>query len=75
MSKNRWVNPKRCNFVLFSLLDCCCRRQRGLVVRASDLKSGDPELKSRSDHQLDLFQVVMFRKHRARQFQKIELQL
>ena len=25
-------------------------RQRGRVVRASDLKSGDPEFKSRSDH-------------------------
>ena len=33
-------------------------RQRGRVVRASSLKSGDPELKSRSDHKLDLFEVV-----------------
>ena len=32
-------------------------RQRGRVVRAPDLKSGDPEFKSRPDHQLDLFQV------------------
>ena len=32
-------------------------RQRGLV-RVADLKSGSPEFKSRSDHQLDLFQVV-----------------
>ena len=28
------------------------------MVRAADLKSGDPEFQSRSDHQLDLFQVV-----------------
>ena len=33
-------------------------RQRGRVVRVPDLKSGDPEFKSRSDHQLDLFEVV-----------------
>ena len=31
------------------------RRQRCRVVRAPDLKSGDPEFKSRSDHWLDLF--------------------
>ena len=29
----------------------------GRVVRASDMKSGDPEFKFRSDHQLDLLQV------------------
>ena len=29
-----------------------------LVVRAPDLKSGDPEFGSRSDHQLEVFQVV-----------------
>ena len=29
---------------------CCQRRQRGWVVRASDLKYGDPEFRSRSDH-------------------------
>ena len=34
------------------------RRQCGRVVRALDLKSGDPKFKSCSDHQLDLFQVV-----------------
>ena len=28
------------------------------MVRAPDLKSGNPEFKSRPDHQLDLFQVV-----------------
>ena len=28
------------------------------VVRVPDLKSGDPEFKSFSDHKLDLFQVV-----------------
>ena len=28
------------------------------VVRAQDLKSGDPKFKFCSDHQLDLFQVV-----------------
>ena len=28
------------------------------MVRASDLRSGDPEFGSRSDHKLDLFQVV-----------------
>ena len=28
------------------------------MVRARDLKSGDPEFKSRSDHWLDLFEVV-----------------
>ena len=33
-------------------------RQRGRVVRALDLKSGDPVFKSRPDHQLDLFQGV-----------------
>ena len=27
-------------------------------VRASDLKSGDPEFRSRSDHKLDLFLVL-----------------
>ena len=32
--------------------------QCGQVVRAPDLKSGNPEFKSHSDHQLDLFQVV-----------------
>ena len=26
--------------------------------RAPDSKSGDPEFKSRSDHQLDLFEVI-----------------
>ena len=34
------------------------RRQRGRVVRVAHLKSGDFEFKFRSDHQLDLFQVV-----------------
>ena len=34
------------------------RRQRGRVVRVRDLKFGDPEFKSHSNHQLDLFQVV-----------------
>ena len=34
------------------------RRQRGRVVRAPHLKSGDPDFKSRSYHQLDFFQVV-----------------
>ena len=29
------------------------------VVRMLNFKSGDPEFKSRSDHQLDLFQVVL----------------
>ena len=29
---------------------CVKRRQRGRVVRAPDLKSGDPEFKSRSKH-------------------------
>lgn len=29
------------------------------MVRGSDLKSGDPEFRSRSDHKLDLFQVVV----------------
>ena len=29
-----------------------------IVVRVSDLKSGDPELGSRSDQSLDLFQVI-----------------
>ena len=33
-------------------------RQRGRVVRAPDLKSGDSEFKSRSDHLRDLFEVV-----------------
>ena len=33
-------------------------RQRGRVVRVLDLKSGEPEFKFRSDHQLDLFQVA-----------------
>ena len=28
------------------------------MVRAPDLRSGDPEFKSRSDHLLDLFEVV-----------------
>ena len=31
----------------------------GRVVRVPDLKSGDPEFKSRPDHQLDLSQVVL----------------
>ena len=34
-------------------------RQCGQGVRAPDLKSGNPEFKSRSDHQPDLFQVVL----------------
>ena len=34
------------------------RRQCGWVVRAVDLKSGNPEFKCCSDHKLDLFQVV-----------------
>ena len=38
----------------------CSSRQRGRVVRALDLRSGDSEFKSRSNHQLDLFQVVSF---------------
>ena len=33
-------------------------RQNDRVVRASDLKSGDPDFTSRAHHQLDLFQVV-----------------
>ena len=28
------------------------------MVRAPDFKSGDPEFKSRSDHYMDLFEVV-----------------
>lgn len=32
--------------------------QRGQVVRALDLKSGDLEFKSRSDQLLDLWQIV-----------------
>ena len=39
---------------LFSRL----RRQRGRVVSASDLQSGDPGFESRSGHLLDLFSVV-----------------
>jgi len=34
------------------------RRWHGWVVRALDLKSGDPEFQSCSDHQLDFLQVV-----------------
>ena len=34
------------------------RRQSGRVVRMPDLKSGDPNFKSHSDQQLDLFQVA-----------------
>ena len=34
------------------------RRKRRQVFRMPDLKSGDPEFKSCSDRQLDLFQVV-----------------
>ena len=36
----------------------CAVTSDNRVVRALDLKSGYPEFKSRSDHQLDLFQVV-----------------
>ena len=35
-----------------------CRRQCGPVVRALALRSGDPGFKTRSDHWLNLFQVV-----------------
>ena len=35
---------------LITLLFINQRRQRGRVVRAPDLKSGDPKFKSRSDH-------------------------
>ena len=34
------------------------RRQHGQVARAPDLKSGYPESKSRSDHLLDLFELL-----------------
>ena len=34
------------------------RRWHGWVVRALELKSGDPEFQSCSDHQLDFLQVV-----------------
>ena len=34
------------------------RGQRGRVVRAPDLNSGDPEVKSHPDYQLDFFQVA-----------------
>lgn len=34
------------------------RRQCGQMLRPLDLKTGDPEFKSSSDHQLDLFQEV-----------------
>ena len=37
---------------------CARHIQRGRVVRVLDLKSGDPELKSHPDHQVDLFQVA-----------------
>ena len=40
------------------LLGITVRWQYGQVVREPDLKSTNPELKSHSDHQLDLFQVV-----------------
>ena len=35
------------------------RRQRGQVVRALNLQFGGPKFKSRSDHELDLFTVVL----------------
>ena len=34
-------------------------RQCGQVVRMPDVKSGHPEFRSHSDHQLGLFQVVL----------------
>ena len=34
-------------------------KQPGRVVRVRDLKAEDPEVKSRSDHWLDLFQVAL----------------
>ena len=40
------------------LLLTVASRQRGRVVRVPGLKSGDPEFKSRSDHQLDLFHLL-----------------
>ena len=55
-----WILPKPLTFKMdfFGVETTLWRRQRGRVVRASDLKSGDPEFGSRSDHLLDLFQVV-----------------
>ena len=53
------VKPYRVRLLCWT---CCVleeNRQRGWVFRSSDLKSGDPEFKSRSDHLLDLFQVVL----------------
>ena len=43
------------DYTLNSKIIFSCWRQRGRAVRESDLKSRDPEFKSRSDH---LFQVV-----------------
>ena len=40
--------------------------QCGQVVRASNVKSGDPEFKSCSEHQQDLFQVVTGWTHQLR---------
>ena len=39
-----------CFYVLFNSLLIHCWKQPGRVVGAPDLKSGDPELKSSSDH-------------------------
>ena len=49
----------QCHFdLLYLSLQVPSGRQRSQVVGALDLKSGDPEFKSRSGHQLDLFQTI-----------------
>ena len=40
------------------VLHCAFRGAGSSVAEWSNLKSGDPEFRSRSVHQLDLFQVV-----------------
>jgi len=43
------------------------------VVRALDLKSGDPEFKSRADHLLDLFKLTPASAPRLRLYKQSQL--
>ena len=51
--QNSWIYPRVKTTVIRDN-----KKQRGPVVRSLDLKCGDPEFKSRSDHRLDFSQVV-----------------
>ena len=53
------VSTKKCENRIYSLFSLSSGRQCGQVVRTLDVKSGNPEFRYQSNHQLDLFEEVL----------------